>query len=110
MQLNGGQLKAIAVLASERDPVFTNVPTAIEQGVEWASIGWRGFATQVDTPEKTVDILRETLTNIANSEQFRKFMSLQGFQIDIKSGDEFTAFLESQDSQWKEVLEHYVSQ
>ena len=110
LQLNGGQLKAIAVMAEDRAPAFEGVPTAIEQGVQWSSIGWRGFATQVDTPADTANILRTTLTDIANSEAFREFMNLQGFQIDIKSGVEFSTFLEQQDEQWKEVLEHYVSQ
>ena len=97
-------------MAKDRDSAFEDVPTAIEQGVEWSSIGWRGFATQVDTPADTANILRTTLTEIANSEAFRDFMEVQGFQIDIKVGDEFTTFLERQDNQWKEVLEHYVSQ
>ena len=56
------------------------------------------------------DSLRTTLTDIANSDPFREFMRVQGFQIDVKSGEEFTTFLERQDNQWKEVLEHYVSQ
>ena len=110
LQLNGGQLKAIAVMAEDRDTAFDDVPTAIEQGVEWSSIGWRGFATQLDTPTETANILRTTLTDIANSDPFREFMRVQGFQIDVKSGEEFTTFLERQDNQWKEVLEHYVSQ
>ena len=110
LQLNGGQLKAIAVMAEDRDTAFDDVPTAIEQGVDWSSIGWRGFATQLDTPADTANILRTTLTDIANSDPFREFMRVQGFQIDVKSGEEFSTFLERQDNQWKEVLEHYVSQ
>ena len=81
-----------------------------EQGVDWSSIGWRGFATQQNVPTDIVESLTRHLTEIATSEQYSRFMEEQGFAIDVKVGADFETFLERQDKQWKSVLEYYVKQ
>jgi putative tricarboxylic transport membrane protein len=97
-------------MADKRDQAFPEIPTAIEQGVDWSSIGWRGFATQRDVPTNIVQILTRHLTEIATSEDYIQFMEEQGFAIDVKVGADFETFLERQDEQWKSVLEYYVKQ
>lgn len=110
LQLKSGDLSGITVMADQRDTMFPEIPTAKEQGIEWTSIGWRGFATQQKVPAEIVTMLQQHLEEIANSDDYRKFMADQGFTIDIKVGEEFRSFLAAQDEQWKEVLEHYVDQ
>ncbi len=110
LQLNAGEVRGITVMSHQRDDAFPEIPTALEQGVQWTSIGWRGLATQRDVPERIVNILAKHLTEIAASTEYRDFMSKQGFAIDIKVGGEFETFLAKQDEQWKAVLEYYVKQ
>lgn len=110
LQLAAGELRGIAVMAEKRDRAFPEIATAIEQGVEWSSIGWRGFATQRDVPPRIVAILTRHLTDIATSEEYVRFMEEQGFAIEVKVGADFESFLERQDEQWKSVLEYYVKQ
>jgi len=110
LQLRSGEVIGIAVMASSRDAAFPDIATANEQGVEWYSIGWRGFATQRDVPEPIANLIKQHLVEIANSDEYRTFMKEQGFTIDIKVGEEFRQFLEEQDEQWKTVLEHYVAE
>jgi len=110
LQLNAGQLAGIAVMAETRDESFPDIPSAKEQGVDWVSIGWRGFATQKETPQHVVEKLQAAMSKIANGSEYKSFMNEQGFRIDIKVGEEFTTFLSDQDVQWKEVLKHYVAE
>ena len=109
LQLRSSEVVGIAVMAPARDSSFPDIATATEQGVQWTSIGWRGFATQRNVPGSVANLLKEHLVEIANSDEYRSFMQEQGFTIDIKVGEEFRQFLEEQDEQWKTVLEHYVS-
>lgn len=110
LQLTANELRGIAVMADKRDLAFPDIPTAKEQGVDWSSIGWRGFATQQNVPTDIVESLTGHLTEIATSEQYSRFMEEQGFAIDVKVGADFETFLERQDKQWKSVLEYYVKQ
>ena len=110
LQLRSSEVVGIAVMAAARDSSFPDIATAAEQGVQWNSIGWRGFATQRDVPEPVANLLKQNLVEIANSDEYRTFMQEQGFTIDVKVGEEFRLFLEEQDKQWKTVLEHYVAE
>ncbi|MBA61967.1 MAG: hypothetical protein CMJ76_06320 [Planctomycetaceae bacterium] len=110
LQLRAGDIRGLAVMADHRDTMFPEIPTALEQDVNWTSVGWRGFATQKEVPSEIATILQKHLLQIAESEDYKQFMADQGFTIDIKSGEEFREFLQQQDQQWKSVLEYYVTQ
>src|SRR5260221_11140629 len=53
-QIEGGTVKAIAILTKERSPVLPNVPTAIEQGFAIEAYTWNAFFLPRGTPEKIV--------------------------------------------------------
>jgi tripartite-type tricarboxylate transporter receptor subunit TctC len=42
-QIDGGAVKAIAILTDARSPVLANVPTAIEQGYNVQAYTWNAF-------------------------------------------------------------------
>jgi len=98
-------MRVLAVMSDERLPDFPDVPTARECGVAWSGVGWRGLAVPKDTPDEVVALLIEKCNQIATSQKFRDFMKQTGYAIKIRSGDEFTQFLNEQDEQWKPVVE-----
>ncbi len=103
-QIASGDLKALAIMADERDPRFENVPTLKEMGIDWASGTWRGFAVPNGTSAEIKEILENAVLKIAASDAFLDFMDKNGFGIKIRNSVEFTSFVEDQDSVWKEVL------
>jgi len=103
-QIVSGDLKALAIMADERDPRFEGVPTLKELGVDWASGTWRGIAVPNSTSPEIKKILEDAVLKIASSDAFVDFMNKNGFGIKIRNAEEFTAFVEEQDSVWKEVL------
>jgi len=44
--IDAGKVKSLAVMAEERNPVFPDVPTLKEEGVDWTLGAWRGIAGQ----------------------------------------------------------------
>jgi tripartite-type tricarboxylate transporter receptor subunit TctC len=104
-QIEAGQLRVLAIMSEQRHPDFPDVPTAIESGVPWVAVGWRGLAMPRGTPPELVEILDRTCRQIAASDEYRQFMQKNGFGIAIRSRDEFRRFLQQQDAQWQRVVQ-----
>jgi tripartite-type tricarboxylate transporter receptor subunit TctC len=103
-QINDGQLKVLAVMSDERSSDYPELPTLIESGIPWSSVGWRGLAVPLDTPDDVVSSLSAACRTIAESEDFQQYMKKEGFGIKIRGPEEFRDFLEKQDLQWKPVV------
>jgi tripartite-type tricarboxylate transporter receptor subunit TctC len=58
-QIDGGSVKALAILTKERSPVLPNLPTALEQGTDVQAYGW----TALFLPKRTPDAIVATLNN-----------------------------------------------
>jgi tripartite-type tricarboxylate transporter receptor subunit TctC len=104
-QIQSGQARALAVMADERHPMFPDVPTLKELGINWSAGTWRGVAVPKGTPSEIRKILEDAIIEIANSESFKNFMQTNGFGIKIRRGQEFYEFIKQQDQAWKRVLE-----
>ena len=103
--LDGGQLRALAVMADERLESYPEVPTAREQGVAWTAVGWRGVAVPKGTPDEASEALLKALRTVTASPAFADFMDKNGFQITLREGDAFEAFLAEQEAQWAPVIQ-----
>lgn len=104
-QLEGGALRALAVMSPERVSGFSDVPTVKELGIDWEAVGWRGLCVPKGTPDDVVEILTKACDKIASSVPFMKFMSQNRFTT--REGDPvaFGEFLKEQDAQWKTVID-----
>ena len=87
------------------DPLHPDVPTAIESGTEWVSAGWRGLTLPKGTPVEIKSTLETACMSIAESNEFKEFMTKNRFGIRLRNAQEFTEFARQQDAQWKTVLE-----
>ena len=104
-QLDAGELRVLAVMSPERLAEYPDIVTVKEAGVDWEAVGWRGLVLPLETPQNVVDQVTSTMDEIVSSEEFKSFMSKNGFAIQIKKGDAFMEFLKDQDAQWKTVIE-----
>ncbi len=103
-QLDSGQLRALAIMADERNPKYSDVPTLKELGIDWSSGTWRGIAVPKGTPEEVINSLYGKLSKITSSEKYKDFMSKNGFGIKIGNSEEFSNFVEEQNTTWKKIL------
>jgi tripartite-type tricarboxylate transporter receptor subunit TctC len=95
--IDAGKVRALANMAEQRDPVFPNVPTLKEQGLNWTMGAWRGFALPKNTPPDIVAVYEKALDKIVKGKEFQDFMKGGPFGILSKPSAEFAKFLAEQD-------------
>lgn len=103
-QIDAGNLKALAVMAEERNPQFSDVPTLKEQGIDWAYGTWRGFAVPKDTPDEVADVLIKAFKEVFASDDFVDFMNKNGFGIRMRDSEEFGEFMREQHRGLEEII------
>lgn len=104
-QIEAGELKALGIMAEERNPQFSNVPTIKEQGIDFSYGTWRGFALPLETPDNRVVYLQTQLLDVVESEDFEEFMANNGFGIKIRVGEDFGDFMMEQYRDLEDIFE-----
>jgi tripartite-type tricarboxylate transporter receptor subunit TctC len=99
------RVKAIGIMADERDPKFPDVPTLKEQGIDFTMAAWRGIAGPAGMPDDVVEELSCHLDEIVHGAEYEEFMSTTGFGIEWKDAEEFGEFMAEQDAQKGEIME-----
>jgi tripartite-type tricarboxylate transporter receptor subunit TctC len=93
-----GKVRHLAIMADERDPVFPDVPTLKEFGIDWSVGAWRGIGVPEKTPDSVVAVLEKALSKIVASEKFKDFMKKNGFGVLYKNAADFAKFLADMDA------------
>jgi tripartite-type tricarboxylate transporter receptor subunit TctC len=102
-QIDGGAVKAIAILAKERSPVLPNVPTAIEQGYDIEAYTWNAFFLPKGTPEEIVQKLNRATVEAMKTPSVREKLESAGlkFVSDDRTTPEYLAnFVQSEIAKW----------
>jgi tripartite-type tricarboxylate transporter receptor subunit TctC len=95
--IDAGKVRPLANMAEQRDPVFPNVPTLKEQGLNWTMGAWRGFALPRGTSPEIVAVYEKAMARVVKSKEFVDFMKGGPFGVLYKPSKEFASFLEEQD-------------
>ena len=95
--IDAKKVRALANMADARDPVFPDVPTLKEQGLNWTMGAWRGFALPKGTSPEITDVYSKAMDKIVKSKDFLDFMAGGPFGILYKPAAEFGKFLAEQD-------------
>jgi tripartite-type tricarboxylate transporter receptor subunit TctC len=97
--IEAGKAKALAIMATERNPVFPNVPTLKEAaGVDYSVGAWRGIAAPAGLPADITAKIVAALKKANESKEFRDFMSNRGFGVKWADPAGFASFMASADA------------
>jgi tripartite-type tricarboxylate transporter receptor subunit TctC len=96
--IDAKKVRALANMAEARDPVFPDVPTLKEQGLNWTMGAWRGFALPKGTSAEIQGFYEKAMDKIVKSKEFVDFMKGGPFGILYKPSAEFAKFLADQDA------------
>jgi tripartite-type tricarboxylate transporter receptor subunit TctC len=96
--IDAKKVRALANMAEARDPVFPDVPTLKEQGLNWTMGAWRGFALPKGASAEIVAVYEKAMDKIVKSKEFVDFMKGGPFGILYKPSAEFGKFLAEQDA------------
>ena len=102
-QIDGGAVKAIAILTDARSPVLANVPTAIEQGYNVQAYTWNAFFAPKGTPAATIGKLNRAMLESMHDPAIRQ--KLEGAGLRIVANDRATpqyldGFVKSEIEKW----------
>lgn len=99
-----GDLKVLAVMSEERDPLLPDVPTLKESGIDVEMVAWGGFVVPKDTPEDVVKVLEDALKVAIDSDEFVEIAESQGLNPAYLPADEFQEFAEEQYDMFMELI------
>ena len=102
--IEAGRVKALAIMADERDALFPDVPTLKEKGIDWSMGVWRGIVVPRNTPDEVVRILEAALEKVYNSQEYQDFMRANGFGMAWRNADDFQVYMEQTDAQMGELM------
>jgi tripartite-type tricarboxylate transporter receptor subunit TctC len=103
--VKGGNLRVLAVLGSEHDPVFPETPTAKELGYPVALDMWRGIAVPEGTPKPVIAKLQEAIKEAVQSPAFADAGKTIGFTPAYLSSEDFGALIARDDEKLAQVMD-----
>ena len=104
-QVQGGQLKALAVTGKDRFPAVPDVPAAIESGVVpgYDATTWYGFFTPRGVPPEVIAKLNKTINEIIKEEAVREKLTKAGVVVQGSTPDAFGEHMAKEFDRWSAV-------
>ncbi len=98
-----GKVRMLAVATEKRHPLFPDVPTFKEAGLNWVDGAYRGIAMPKSTPAELQKRVSDAFDAINKDPEFRKQMIDGGFEpIDI-TVDQVPVFLAQRKKDYEEI-------
>jgi tripartite-type tricarboxylate transporter receptor subunit TctC len=103
--IQGGQVRAIGLAATERAAVLPDVPTFAEQGVKDQEADTvTGIVAPAGTPKEIVALLSREIAKAAALPDVREKLTAMGFKPVANTPDEFTARIKLEMEKWGKVV------
>ncbi len=92
--IDAGKARSLAVMASERNPQFKDVPTLKEgAGVDYSVGAWRGFGAPKGIPADVAAAMTVALKKAFDSAEYKEFMNNRGFGLKWADAAGFAKFM-----------------
>src|SRR5665213_423699 len=102
-QIDGGTVKAIAILAKARSPALPDVPTATEQGFDVEAYTWNAFFLPKGTPDAIVQKLNHATVEAMHTPEVRQKLESVGLEFvsdDRTTPDYLAKFVQDEIAKW----------
>ena len=104
-QVQGGQLRALAVATPERIKSLPDTLSMKEAGYPDVTMStWYGISAPAGTPRPIIDKLAAVVTKSLSSAKTREKIESQGAQVFLKGPDEFSAYMQSDAKLMRELI------
>jgi len=103
-QVKSGDLRCLAVFSDQRLEMFPDVPTAKEQGVDFALGQWRGLAAPKGTDPAKLKVIHDAVKATMDDPDFQKLAAKGGIFLDYKGTKEFIQWTKDQDKFYEELI------
>lgn len=96
--IDAGKARSLAIMATERNPQFKDVPTLNETlGINYSVGAWRGIAGPKNLPKDIQETLLTALKKTYESKEFKDFMNSRGFGMKFADSEGFAKFMDEGD-------------
>ncbi len=103
--MKAGRIKVLAVTSMKRSELVPELPTVSESGLKGFEVtGWYGVLAPAQTPRAIINRLHAETIKALQSPDVRQQLTVQGFEINANSPEEFTAFIRSELVKWAKVV------
>ncbi len=94
--LKSGDVRVLAAFTDERIPgdLFSDIPTAKEQGIDVVAVNWRGLYVPKDASDESYKKWSDALAKVAASDEWAAEMEANGLAPFTKVGDDFQTYLD----------------
>jgi len=106
-QIDGGTVKAIAVLDDERSTALPDIPTAKEQGFDVKAYTWNAFFVPKGTPQPIVDKLNHAMIEAMKTPTVREKLTAVGLKLvseDRATSVYLDSFVKSEIAKWAVLI------
>ena len=105
-QLKSGDIKALCAYADERYeyPELADIETAKEQGIDVSFAQFRGVIAPGGISDSARDYWIEQMEAVLETDEYAQYVEDNFLQPNTAAGDEFTAYLEENNSVLEEVI------
>lgn len=102
--LDQGRVRILAIAADQRNPLYSEIPTAKEQGVNWVISSWHGLFVPKGTPLDRIAVLEKAIEKIAHDPALIASMKKTALQVKYLSRTEFIKFFHEQDLIFEKII------
>lgn len=102
--VEAGRAKMLAVMSEERSPLFPDVPTLDEEGIDFEYSVWRGLVAKKGTPDEVLAALETAVKSAAASQSFKDAMSQAGVEVSYEDAEALQNHLEEEDKLVQDVF------
>jgi tripartite-type tricarboxylate transporter receptor subunit TctC len=104
-QVDGGEMRYIAVLTDERLEELPDVPTAKEEGIDLQNASFTGIMAPAGTPDDVVQTLSEALQAAAAKPEYQDVITESNLVPVGTSSEDFTAFIQAEEERYGPWIE-----
>ncbi|MCB1232904.1 MAG: tripartite tricarboxylate transporter substrate binding protein [Verrucomicrobiae bacterium] len=104
-----GGLRALAVLAENRDPVLSEIPTAREQGIDVVSSNLQCWWAPKGTSPENIAVIANALEAAMHTTEFREFADSQQIEPLFLSGPELETELSNREAEIAQVAPRAIA-
>ena len=104
-QHRAGQVRILAITASQRSAVVPNVPTFKELGYDVVFVNWRGFFAPPKLPADRIGAYNNLLEKMFQTPAWETVRNRNGWEDLYMASDKFGAFLKQQEEQIGKLMQ-----
>ncbi|HYF53624.1 MAG TPA: tripartite tricarboxylate transporter substrate binding protein [Salinarimonas sp.] len=104
-QIQGGQIRAIAIASPRRNPLLPDVPTLREQGITDADAeSWAAFFAPAGVPQPVLDKLSGEIVAALNKPAVRDAIVKLGFTLNVRDPSAFRPYHAAEQRTWSDII------